>query len=415
MDGQVDVHIRIRHSDPESIWSYRDGNLAYSQNGKSKSFSCFNSVYLSKSTAEFYMAHVCPVISNFKNMKNAMIMAYGQTGTGKTYTMSGENEDGLIYMALKDIMPGNFTISYIEIYNERIYDLKTTKELKIVMNGQNIKIIGLHVETVLSENDAKRFLRECSINRKTFSTEYNLNSSRSHTIIQIKSDDAYLNFIDLAGCERMSTGDDRRKEGGHINRSLLALGKVVANLSAKKQTTYRESKLTRILQPSLNSNTSIVAICTISSSSGALSESLGTIKFAARLSNIDLKSMETVSQKDDEDSKKGKFAVMNSESMSISDSNLTGSLMNGEPFKRTSQLFSDELSFWEFSSVEEGSSGPEKEEVAPKGSYASVDFYAGLPQEEAETGSLLSIYEKRIEALENMVKELLEKNPNRLM
>lgn len=101
-----------------------------------------------------------------------------------------------------------------------------------------------------------------------------------------------LNLVDLAGSERVGhTGAEgiRLKEGGHINKSLLALGSVIAKLSEggdKKHIPYRDSKLTRILQPSLGGNANTAIICTITPASNYCDETVSTLKFASRAKNI---------------------------------------------------------------------------------------------------------------------------------
>jgi hypothetical protein len=134
-------------------------------------------------------------------------------------------------------------------------------------------------------------------------TDWNEVSSRSHTIFRliIESKEigagpsaavrvSALNLIDLAGSERASESLDRRKEGGYINKSLLTLGNVISKLSEKKadrlHVPYRDSKLTRILEPSLSGHARIAIIATASAAAADFEETLSTLKFASRAKQV---------------------------------------------------------------------------------------------------------------------------------
>ncbi len=148
--------------------------------------------------------------------------------------------------------------------------------------------------------------------RQVGNTNMNEKSSRSHALFRIiiESREAIgddrresmtsgplrisnLTFVDLAGSERVGqTGADgiRLKEGGHINRSLLALTSVISKLSEgndRKHVPYRDSKLTRILQPSLGGNAYTAIICALTPAPDAIEETLGTLKFASRAKTIE--------------------------------------------------------------------------------------------------------------------------------
>lgn len=438
MDGQVQVHIRAKPCAAGSIWSIEESALEYQRGGKITAFTCFKSVYSSEGTAQIYQEQVRPAIDAFVGEENVTVIAYGQTGSGKTYTMTGGDANGLIHLALRDILPRTVTMSCMEIYNERIYDLRTTRELNVYTKDQRTLVAGLHMEEVRDEAQALEFLRICEANRRTSTTEYNLKSSRSHTIIQVRNNKAILNFVDLAGCEKASTKEARRKEGAYINRSLLALGKLVNNLTVKQYMGFRESKLTRILQHSFSSKTHFIAFCMISSEEDCLEESLSTLQFAARLCNLDLKGVETVLSETDKNKMQPRlpFMVLKKEDKKrpegVEEHGLHVQVQGcgaGDPAERSDRhyiIIEDEDKGPSHAAGLQKSSGEVQEISIIEKAYDDlfedegpkqdgIDFYADLSAVSPEAKAAVCIYEKRIASLENMIAELLEKNPNRLM
>ena len=263
---------------------------------------------------------------------NATMFAYGQTSTGKTWTMMGSEEDpGVIPLALQDlfslvspststttatalspiIMEEVYTVkaSYLEIYNEVISDLldRNNTNLKVHETPERGVFVGKLSEwTVANSQDALGLLKRGEENRKIGCTNMNERSSRSHTIFQLvissrprdpkmggRIRSAILTFVDLAGSERVGqTGAEglRLKEGGHINKSLLALTSVVSKLAepnaAEEFIPYRDSKLTRILQPALGGNSATTVLCAVSPNTAFVEETLSTLKFAIRARSI---------------------------------------------------------------------------------------------------------------------------------
>ena len=287
------------------------------------------------------------------------VFAYGMTGTGKTFSMQGTaSSPGVIPLAITDIFsyirenPNReflLRVSYLEIYNEKIYDLLSQSTPGVVQE-QDIKLredakrgvyaTPLKEEIVQSPNQLLRVIARGDLARRTSSTQYNARSSRSHAVVQIvvesrertPSHGAYfdkeqrradkilpggvlvstLSLIDLAGSEKAAENKERRTEGAHINKSLLTLGTVIARLSgeeekedgtkptendkekALKHLPYRDSKLTRLLQPALSGDSLVSILCTIQLSSAGTSaaatglhtgETLNTLKFASRAKN----------------------------------------------------------------------------------------------------------------------------------
>ena len=264
---------------------------------------------------------------------NSTILAYGQTGTGKTFTMEGGNKQknfsneqkkGIIPRVIEEIFSclneNNSTfdkvivrISYLQVYNEIISDL-----LKPDRNNLNIREDtkkGIYVEKlsewiVTNPKDVKKLIKKGSGNRATAFTNINDISSRSHAAFIITVEQLIkskvgknqiqscrigkLNLIDLAGSERLKITNargQRLEECKKINQSLSSLGKVIScladkGLKPKKHIPYRDSKLTRLLEDSLGGNCITTFIAMISPCVISFNESLSTLKFAKRAKKI---------------------------------------------------------------------------------------------------------------------------------
>ncbi|XP_039144180.1 kinesin-like protein KIN-7A [Dioscorea cayenensis subsp. rotundata] len=243
---------------------------------------------------------------------NATIFAYGQTSSGKTYTMRGITESAVndIYKHIHNVSERHFTIkiSALEIYNEVVRDLlkPDSGPLRLLDDPEKGTIVEKLEEEVAKDSQHLRHLIGiCEAQRQVGETSLNDTSSRSHQIIRltvesslrensgcVKSYVASLNFVDLAGSERASqTHADgaRLKEGCHINRSLLTLTTVIRKLSAGKKSghiPYRDSKLTRILQLSLGGNARTAIICTMSPALSHVEQSRNTLFFATRAKEV---------------------------------------------------------------------------------------------------------------------------------
>ncbi|KVI04156.1 Kinesin, motor domain-containing protein [Cynara cardunculus var. scolymus] len=238
----------------------------------------------------------------------ASIFAYGQTSSGKTYTMTGITEytvaDIYDYMQKHEERAFVLKFSAIEIYNEAIRDLLSTENipLRVLDDPEKGTIIErLTEETLRDWSHLKQLLSVCEAQRKVGETSLNETSSRSHQILRLTIESsarefigkdkstklaASVNFVDLAGSERaaqaLSVGQ-RLKEGCHINRSLLTLSTVIRKLSKGKHghVNYRDSKLTRILQPCLGGNARTAIICTLSPAREHVEQSKNTLLFAS--------------------------------------------------------------------------------------------------------------------------------------
>uniref|UniRef100_A0A182QBE6 Kinesin motor domain-containing protein n=1 Tax=Anopheles farauti TaxID=69004 RepID=A0A182QBE6_9DIPT len=279
---------------------------------------------------EVYQAVVAPYIEEVLSGYNCTVFAYGQTGTGKTFTMVGEEEPelsaayeddtktGIIPRAVNHLfdelrmteLEFSMRISYLELYNEELCDLLSTDDaVKIrifddVQKKGSVIVQGLEEITVHSKDDVYKLLAKGQERRKTASTLMNAQSSRSHTIfsiiVHIKENGlegeemlkiGKLNLVDLAGSENISKAGNekgiRTRESVNINQSLLTLGRVITALVEKTpHIPYRESKLTRLLQESLGGRTKTSIIATISPGNKDFEETLSTLEYAHRAKNI---------------------------------------------------------------------------------------------------------------------------------
>ncbi|KAJ7970347.1 Kinesin-like protein [Quillaja saponaria] len=244
---------------------------------------------------------------------NATIFAYGQTSSGKTYTMRGITEKA-VYDIYKHIMKTperdfSIKISGLEIYNENVRDLlnsESGRSLKLLDDPEKGTVVEKLVEERANDDQHLRHLISiCEAQRQVGETTLNDTSSRSHQIIRltiestlrensdcVRSFVASLNFVDLAGSERASqTHADgaRLREGCHINLSLMTLTTVIRKLSVGKRSghiPYRDSKLTRILQHSLGGNARTAIICTLSPALSHVEQSRNTLFFATRAKEV---------------------------------------------------------------------------------------------------------------------------------
>ncbi|KAL3505357.1 hypothetical protein ACH5RR_035198 [Cinchona calisaya] len=239
---------------------------------------------------------------------NSSIFAYGQTSSGKTYTMCGITEYTVadIYDYIHEHTNREFVLKFsaMEIYNEAVKDLLSSDAmpLRLLDDPEKGTVVEKITEVTLRDwSHLKELLSVCEAQRKIGETSLNETSSRSHQILRLTVESracefkrsqnsstlaATVNFVDLAGSERASqilSAGTRLKEGCHINRSLLTLGTVIRKLSKGRNghIPYRDSKLTRILQNSLGGNARTAIICTMSPAHGHVEQSRNTLLFAS--------------------------------------------------------------------------------------------------------------------------------------
>jgi len=260
-----------------------------------------------------------PIIYAVLKGFNGTVFAYGQTSSGKTYTMEGPDiEDkvlqGVIPRMIWSIFDGIYNaedhieflvkVSIVEIYNERIRDLLDPKKdnLKVHEDKARGVFIGEVTESYVGcEQEIFDAMRAGQYNRSMAVTNMNEHSSRSHLIFVLTVEQknlhdrsvkaGKLHLVDLAGSEKVAkTGasGERLDEAKNINRSLSALGNVINALTDKKYThvPYRDSKLTRVLQESLGGNAKTSLIVTCSPSNFNEQETISTLRFGQRAKMI---------------------------------------------------------------------------------------------------------------------------------
>ncbi|KAJ1515968.1 Kinesin-like protein kif9 [Coelomomyces lativittatus] len=277
----------------------------------------FDSIFQNAKQSAVYEECAYPIVQSFLTGYNGTILAYGQTGAGKTFTMTGisENYDqrGIIPRALHHTfseiqtqMQNAFTvrISYLEIYNEAVYDLLSPgddpMEISVVEEKNGCFVKGLTQRIATNEEEALCYLFEGETNRSLGYHSLNLTSSRSHTVFTVYLESksrldssadvifSKLNLVDLAGSERVaktnSTGKTL-KEATFINKSLSFLEQVILALADKKREhiPYRQSKLTNVLRDSLGGNCNTMMIANIWGEASHIEETVSTLRFATRM------------------------------------------------------------------------------------------------------------------------------------
>ncbi|CCF59650.1 hypothetical protein KAFR_0H02410 [Kazachstania africana CBS 2517] len=379
--GTITVTVRVKpvpHQNKE-VWEYSNFKIrnveTINTNNDEYKFDHVFSPHVDN--FEIYKTTAIPLIDKLFTGFNATLFCYGMTGSGKTYTMMGDNEnpDGIVPLSVsllfnqvlnsRNDKKYDVILSYLEIYNEKIYDLLdddrtnhlltpsrftstpsrlNSSELRIRDDLEyGVKITGLNEERCDTSQELMKWIKYGDSNRKTSETEYNLRSSRSHAVILVRlvthnvidgsKTSSTLTLCDLAGSERAAGQQERRKEGAFINKSLLALGTVISKLSAESLSNskhvsnpmgppaspslnsngnnhipYRDSKLTRLLQPALSGNSAVTTICTIDPRMETYAETINTLRFASRAKNVSLrfnikKNLSTISKSEVEKDK----------------------------------------------------------------------------------------------------------------
>ena len=278
----------------------------------------FDRIFPPASTQEdIYNFGVKGIIDSVLDGYNGTVLAYGQTSSGKTYTMQGEMGNTATHGIIPRMIEHVFDfihnqegtefmikVSMIEIYQEKIRDLLDLTRVNLPIREDYIKGIyvdGCSERYVGCPQDDYSALKTGSNNRVQAATDMNEHSSRSHSIFMLTinqnnkkegfSKVGKLYLVDLAGSEKLSkTGAtgliiDQAKI---INKSLSTLGRVIYSLTDEKSkhVPYRDSKLTRVLQESLGGNSKTCLIITCSPSIYNEAETLSTLRFGERAKKI---------------------------------------------------------------------------------------------------------------------------------
>eukprot|EP00792_Barthelona_sp_PAP020_P010074 TRINITY_DN3333_c0_g1_i1.p1 TRINITY_DN3333_c0_g1~~TRINITY_DN3333_c0_g1_i1.p1 ORF type:complete len:714 (+),score=162.94 TRINITY_DN3333_c0_g1_i1:45-2186(+) len=296
----------------------------------------FDKVFNSNTTQEMlYLQTTKFMVTDFIKGYNSSLFAYGQTSTGKTFSLFGNKDTpGVLFFALKDIFLQLETVENsvlkmkcIEVYNNDVRDLLNgggrrnstgngkfnnsnfnngnSDNINIYIDNATGSVQMTNVTEVLCEDFQQTYLTitKAYTDRVISSTEYNHRSSRSHMIVQLHLQYgktqrrwAKFNFVDLAGSEKLSNdmeySKERRKEAIMINNSLSVLNKVVLMLGspvASRHVPFRESKLTRILQDSVGGNTRTTFLITLTPAMRGSRENINSLRFAENLKKIKVK------------------------------------------------------------------------------------------------------------------------------
>lgn len=304
-------------------------NVAITPEKKAELKFDFDYIFSDLSTQEEVYAIVGqPLIEEILKGYNATVFAYGQSGSGKTTTMTGypqlvDNADllskdnlalwasqaqmGIVPRIIKDLFEAikskkeyqyTIQVSYVEIYLEKIRDLLNTSNDDLEIRESRFK--GLWIEDltevyVSSFDDAIKTVRKGELNRTVAATLMNAHSSRSHSLLIINLNQTNIRkqtkttsrmvFVDLAGSEKVEKTKAEGivlKQAQATNKSLLNLGIVIrALLDKQSHIPYRDSKLTRLLTDSLGGNSKTHLIVTCSPASYNIEETISTLRFGS--------------------------------------------------------------------------------------------------------------------------------------
>ena len=277
-----------------------------SADSKMKGNYVFNRVFeQSMSQEAIYNATAKPFVLDFLAGVNVTIFAYGQTGTGKTYTISGPEEDpGIVSRSLSDIfqqLPADKELhyEYAQLYLDDFKDLLVDASSlgKLVEGKAGVELLGLSSHRATCASEILTALAKGAARRATRAQDMNEVSSRSHAILMLRLRNggagaeifSSMFIVDLAGSERVArsgvTGDGFA-EATNINLSLTALGRVVMSLieaemaETKVFIPYSSSPLTMLLKAGLGGNSKTALIACVTQAADSLSESVSTLRFA---------------------------------------------------------------------------------------------------------------------------------------
>ncbi|XP_024533955.1 kinesin-like protein KIN-14E [Selaginella moellendorffii] len=302
--------------------SARENELVIRAGTNPKKLYKFDRVFTPEDDQPEVFADTSPVVVSVLDGYNVCIFAYGQTGTGKTFTMEGiPGNRGVNYRTLEELfrlstvrkgeVNYEIKVSVLEVYNEQIRDLLTTpsqaglapKRLEIKQDADGgHRVPGLVEAEVHSMTEVWEVLQSGSAARAVGSTNANEHSSRSHCMLCVKvrgenmttgeCTRSKLWLVDLAGSERVAKSDvqgDRLKEAQNINKSLSALGDVIHALTTKSNhVPYRNSKLTHLLQDSLGGESKTLMFVQISPTEADVGETLCSLNFASRVRGVEM-------------------------------------------------------------------------------------------------------------------------------
>ena len=296
----INVYIRLKpnENNTESFYTFDEKTIKDTKTNESLSFDYIISP--SQTNKDIFEKFLKQNISSLLKGTNISILLYGQTKTGKTFTLKGDSKanEGIIQLYLKEIFNSlNNTqlgitkpvvkMSYSEIYNENINDLIDTnkKNLEIREFPKGVYINNLSVYNI---NNAEKGIQ--LLNKGENNKSNNEKSSKSSTIYRLSLDfyikdkryNSQLNLFDLPGSENIT------KTNGNINKSIISFNNIINKLSQNNKNiiNYKESKLTQLLKPFFEGNSKTTIICTILDDNEHYSENLNTLHFGIKVKNI---------------------------------------------------------------------------------------------------------------------------------
>jgi hypothetical protein len=322
--------VRLRPTHPyDRAWEIKDNGTVLKQRigthkaTPNKTYGYDHVLEEAATNAAVYQKVAQPVVRAVSQGKHGTVFAYGQTSSGKTHTMQGSRtESGIVELAAKDLFQWIaetddecvVKVQYFEIYNETVRDLLvssklTCSSLSVREDKEGNVVVNASEVQVDSAQAVMNLLQQGNGNRAIASTLLNSQSSRSHAIYRLSLERcsshppsvatgtvvSVLNLVDLAGSENSTAAavvGAQKREGGKINQSLLALSRVVHALSLPEDSrpariSYRDSKLTRILQPHLHGGAACLALlCCVSGSRLNVAETKSTLQFASSAKQI---------------------------------------------------------------------------------------------------------------------------------
>jgi len=284
----------------------------------SAAFNTGGLIALGCTNEEVYKQTAKDGVNSAMSGKNFATLAYGQSGTGKSYTMNAITkralEDIFSFIAYNTDRTYSVSVTYTEIYNETVIDLLTSPDplaqgLKLQEDSnRNVQIQNVKEVSIANIKEAEEVISTGQQNRQVAVTAANRYSSRSHTIVQITirsnpkvgtaNDSTALvssiNLVDLAGSESAdSIGPNRllQRDSANIKKSLSTFTQVIRLLSRPSGdrpqfVPYRSSKLTRILQPSLCGDSLVSIVSCVDPSPAHTNETKRTLEFARCASQV---------------------------------------------------------------------------------------------------------------------------------
>ncbi|CAE6919891.1 KIN14E [Symbiodinium sp. KB8] len=323
LKGNIRVYCRVRpmteaeaaHGCCISFPGPDEIQISNADMGTKKSFQ-FNEIYRQNSSQEDLFTGIRDLVVSMLDGYNVCMFAYGQTGSGKTHSMQGTRDNPGVYTrtfnelfkVAKERTGWKIELkgACVEIYNEEIRDLlgpgDKKQKLQVRQGKEGNYVPGLTMQPVNNAEEVEMLLSTAQTNRTVAATDMNLHSSRSHLAVQIlgtmtnpdgKQFLSAITLVDLAGSERLAksgVAGDRAKEAIAINKSLSALGDVIAARAQKQgHTPYRNSMLTHFLQDSLGGDSKTLMLLQLNPCGSHVEESMCSLNFGARVNAVEMK------------------------------------------------------------------------------------------------------------------------------